>query len=61
MPSSPPPDADETRTYFALFNEIGIIAQLSRALFEARLDDGITLPHFTVLNHLVRVGDGATP
>lgn len=48
-------------TYFALFNEIGIISQLSRVLFEAQLQDGFLLPHFTVLNHLVRVGDGKTP
>lgn len=47
--------------YFAFFNEIGIIAQLSRAAFEARLPDGITLPHFSVLNHLIRVADGRTP
>lgn len=46
---------------FAFFNEIGIIAQLSRAMMEARLPDGVTLPHFTVLNHLVRLGDGRTP
>ena len=46
---------------FRLFNEIGIIAQLSRALLEARLPPGFLLPHFTVLNHLVRVADGRTP
>ncbi len=47
--------------FFQLFNEIGIISQLSRAMFEARLEDGFLLPHFSVLNHLVRVGDGKTP
>jgi len=46
---------------FGLFNEIGIIAQLSRAYFEARLPDGLLLPHFGVLNHLTRVGNGRTP
>ena len=46
---------------FAVLNEVGIIAQLSRAMFEARLPDGVTVPHFGVLNHLVRVGDGRTP
>ena len=46
---------------FAFFNEIGIIQQLSRALFEARLPDGLTVPHFSVLNHLIRVEDGRTP
>lgn len=52
---------DRTPLYFAFFNEIGIIAQLSRAAFEARLPDGVTLPHFSVLNHLIRVADGRTP
>ena len=47
--------------WFAFFNEVGIIAQLSRALLEAHLPDGLILSHFSVLNHLVRVGDGATP
>lgn len=47
--------------YFGLFTEIGIIEQLSRALFEARLPDGFIMSHFTVLNHLIRVQDGQTP
>lgn len=46
---------------FTFFNEVGILAQLSRALFEARLPPGFTLSQFAVLNHLVRVGDGRTP
>ncbi|MEL6914087.1 MAG: MarR family winged helix-turn-helix transcriptional regulator [Pseudomonadota bacterium] len=46
---------------FDLFNEIGIINQLSRAFFEARLPKGMLLPHFSVLNHLARVGEGRTP
>lgn len=50
-----------TGLYFELFNEIGIIGQLSRAMFEARLPEGLVLPHFSVLNHLVRVSDGRTP
>ncbi|MEM8580514.1 MAG: MarR family transcriptional regulator [Pseudomonadota bacterium] len=54
MPDAPNP-------MFDLFNEIGIISQLSRAFFEARLPDGMVLPHFSVLNHLVRVGEGRTP
>lgn len=53
----PTPEA----TLFAVFNEVGILAQLSRALFEARLPDGFNLPQFAVLNHLVRVKDGQTP
>ncbi|MEL7278227.1 MAG: MarR family transcriptional regulator [Pseudomonadota bacterium] len=54
-------DSDARATYFALFNEIGIISQLSRAKMEASLPDGLVLPHFSVINHLIRVKDGRTP
>jgi DNA-binding MarR family transcriptional regulator len=54
---TPTPEA----TLFAFFNEVGILAQLSRALFEARLPESFNLPQFAVLNHLVRVKDGQTP
>ncbi|MEL6641348.1 MAG: MarR family winged helix-turn-helix transcriptional regulator [Pseudomonadota bacterium] len=47
--------------YFVLFNEIGIIEQLSRTFLESRLPDGLIAPHFAVLNHLIRVADGRTP
>lgn len=47
--------------FFEVFNEIGIIEQLSRARLEARLPAGLIAPHFTVLNHLTRVSDGRTP
>lgn len=30
-------------------------------MLEAQLPEGIIAPHFTVLNHLVRVKDGQTP
>lgn len=46
---------------FEFFNEIGIIAQLSRAAFDARLPEGLLVTHFSVLNHLIRVEDGRTP
>ncbi len=46
---------------FALLNEIGIIEQLARNRFERDQPDGLKLPHFTVLNHLVRLGDGRAP
>jgi DNA-binding MarR family transcriptional regulator len=64
MPDAPdpdpaPPEADPR--WFELFNEIGIIAQLSRARFEAAQPDGLTLPQFIVLNHCVRLGDGKAP
>ncbi len=48
-------------TYFQLFSEIGKLSQLSRALLEARLEHGLLLPHFSVLNHLVQVAEGTTP
>jgi DNA-binding MarR family transcriptional regulator len=60
MPDTPPTPTPEA-TLFAFFNEVGILAQLSRALFEARLPPGFNLPQFTVLNHLIRVRDGQTP
>lgn len=47
--------------WFRLFNEIAIIEQLSRAMLERALPDGMIQPHFGVLNHLVRVADGRTP
>lgn len=46
---------------FALLNEIGIIEQLARNRFERAQRDGLRLPQFTVLNHLVRLGDGRGP
>jgi len=54
-------DKDQTPLYFQFFTEVGILNQLSRAGFEAHLPKGITLAHFSVLNHLVRLGDGQTP
>ncbi|QDG77894.1 MarR family winged helix-turn-helix transcriptional regulator [Labrenzia sp. PHM005] len=54
-------DNSSRHTLFSFFNEVGIIAQLSRAAMEARLPDGLTLPHFSVINHLIRVKDGQTP
>jgi len=35
--------------------------QLAGAILQARLPKGVLVPHFAVLNHLVRVRDGATP
>ena len=56
-----PKTENDPLQFFALFNEIGIIQQLSRTFFEERLPDGLVLPHFSVLNHLTRLGDGRTP
>jgi DNA-binding MarR family transcriptional regulator len=54
-------DNKTTGLYFSFFNEIGIIEQLSRALFESKLPSGFLVSHFSVLNHLIRVQDGPTP
>mgnify|MGYP001800135436 CR=1 FL=1 len=51
----------EAELGFAFFNEIGIISQLSSALLSATLPDGVHPPHFAIMNHLVRRGDGKTP
>ena len=45
---------------FEFFNEIGIISQLSSALFSRTLPDGLHVSHFSILNHMVRLGDGRT-
>ncbi len=53
-----PADAD---ILFTFFNEIGILSQLSGAAFEKAMPEGMTLPQFSVLNHLTRLGDGWSP
>lgn len=52
---------DDPSQLFSVFNEIGIIEQLSRTILEAHLPNGLIAPHFTVLNHLIRVQDGRRP
>lgn len=52
---------EDAGVFFALFTEIGILSQLSGAMLDQALPDGLIGPHFSVLNHLVRVGDGRTP
>ncbi len=54
-------DKNQTPLYFQFFTEVGILNQLSRTGFEEHLPKGITLAHFSVLNHLVRLGNGQTP
>ncbi len=49
------------RTFFKVFNEIGIINQLGSTAFEKSLPDGLKISQFSVLNHFVRLGDGSTP
>lgn len=50
--------ADEV---FGFFTEIGIINQLSTAMFAKSLPDGVHPSHFAILNHLSRRGDGKAP
>lgn len=61
MAETPSPNRDVLDAFFPLLNEIGIIAQLSAAMFEARMPEGHLLSQFSVLNHLIRVRDGRTP
>jgi DNA-binding MarR family transcriptional regulator len=59
MPGGVPPG--DLASAFALFTEVGIISQLNRAAIESALPKGLLMPHFSVLNHLARLGDGQTP
>lgn len=51
----------DTPIAFQVLNEIGIINQLASHRFEKLLPDGLRLPHFTVLNHFVRLGGDWSP
>ncbi len=57
MTACPPDDP----LVFQFFTEIGIIEQLSRALFERGLPHDLTLSQFRVLNHFSRLGGEKTP
>lgn len=46
---------------FMLLNEVGIVNQLATTLLESHLPKGLLVSHFSVVNHLIRVRDGATP
>ena len=52
---------EKQKLVFQFFNEVGIINQLSSALFNKLMPDGLHVSHFSVLNHLVRLGDKKTP
>lgn len=52
---------DKRKLTFQFFNEIGIIQQLATTAFNRRLPDGLHVSHFSILNHLIRLGDGKTP
>lgn len=50
-----------TRLYFRMFNEIGIISQLSSNRLERVLPRGMSIAQFSLLNHLVRLGGAWAP
>lgn len=52
---------DKRKLTFQFFNEIGIIQQLATTAFNRQLPDGLHVSHFSILNHLIRLGDGKTP
>ena len=52
---------EQTRLYFRMFNEIGIINQLSTNKLERVLPPGLSVAQFSVLNHLVRLGGAWAP
>jgi DNA-binding MarR family transcriptional regulator len=54
-------DKEADNAIFRFFNEIGIIAQLSGHLLESILPHELKMAHFSVLNHLARLGGAPTP
>ncbi len=52
---------DKDPLAFRIFNEIGIISQLSSAVMERVLPHGLTMSQFGVLNHFVHLGGERTP
>jgi DNA-binding MarR family transcriptional regulator len=46
---------------FRVMNEIGIIDQLGRTIFERAMPHGLTVSQFVVLNHFVRLGGDRSP
>ena len=60
-PAKTAPATDHGALYFQLFNEIGIIAQLSGNRFQRVLPQCLTVAQVSLLNHCVRLGDGWTP
>jgi DNA-binding MarR family transcriptional regulator len=52
---------DLTRLYFRMFNEIGIISQLSSNRLERVLPAGMSIAQFSLLNHFVRLGGAWAP
>ncbi|PCJ46442.1 MAG: MarR family transcriptional regulator [Gammaproteobacteria bacterium] len=48
-------------TVFQFFTEIGIIQQLASTKLQSVLPDDLKMSHFTVLNHLTRMGKQQSP
>lgn len=61
MTENAAPKDEHVAAMFRFLNEVGIIAQLSGAAFEKVMPGTMTLPQFTVLNHLTRLGGNRTP
>ena len=61
MPKKKASNNKDPSIFYEVFLEVGIIAQLSRAMLEERMPEGLMQPHFSVLSHLIRVSDGRTP
>jgi len=60
MSRAPGPGPDP-ELVFAVLNEVGIIQQLSSIALLKVLPDGLQIAHFSVLNHMARLGDAWTP
>ncbi|MFK7793583.1 MAG: MarR family winged helix-turn-helix transcriptional regulator [Devosiaceae bacterium] len=54
-------DATRPTLWFQIFNEIGIINQLSTTQLERTLPTGLKFADFRVLNHFMRLGGPRTP
>ena len=54
-------DKHDAAEVFGFFNEVGIINQLAATLLAKTLPDGVHPSHFSILNHLVRLGDAKPP
>lgn len=55
------PDRPDDPVLFRLFNEIGIISQLSTTMLERVMPHGLTMAQFSLLNHLSRRDEPQAP
>jgi len=56
-----PTPQEEADRYLQILAEVGVLGQLCRAHLERAMAGLVTLPQFTVLDHLARFGDGTPP